>query len=61
MTITREQLSYLAGIADGLTGTGQSKTVEEARHIGKLMQDLVREVAQLSNVENPLAEAWVKA
>ena len=49
-----DRLQYLAGFAEGLTGTARSKTPAEARYIGGLMVELVREVAQQSQLPDPI-------
>lgn len=49
----RERLIYLQGFAEGLAGTVQTKTAEEAQYIGELMVELVREVAFLAQVDLP--------
>jgi hypothetical protein len=49
-----ERLIYLAGFAEGLAGTAKTKTPEEARYIGHLMVELVREVAQSQRLPDPI-------
>jgi hypothetical protein len=49
-----ERLQYLAGFAEGLAGTNRVKSPAEARLIGAMMVELVREVAQSQRLPDPI-------
>jgi hypothetical protein len=51
--MTTEELVFMAGFAEGLRGTVQTKTPIEARRIGEMMLELVREIARERNIELP--------